>query len=132
SVKVFRGQCNLASRGHVQGGRPRYGLKHVLVRDDGKPVGGGLHRTKKLRGYHVELAPGPKKEVRIGREIFRRYVELGERDSEIAAYLNSKRYKTRKGFPWDYQRVGSILVDEQYIGTLVYNKASEKKLEGRY
>jgi DNA invertase Pin-like site-specific DNA recombinase len=59
SVKVFNGQCNLARRGYSQGGVARYGLKNVVVRDDGKPVGKGSRCTKRLVGYHVELAPGP-------------------------------------------------------------------------
>jgi DNA invertase Pin-like site-specific DNA recombinase len=130
SEKVFRGHCNLARRGYVQGGGPRYGLKHVLVRNDGKLVKSLSRRTMRLSGYHVELAPGPKKEVRVVREIFRRYVDLGQKFAEIAAHLNSKGCKTRSGAPWNYHLVRSIVKDEQYTGTLVYNRISDTMLVG--
>jgi DNA invertase Pin-like site-specific DNA recombinase len=131
SAKVWMSQCNMARRGHVQGGKPRYGLKHVLVRDDGKPIKRFNRRAKgRLVGYHVELAPGPKEEVRLVREVFRRYVKLDQSIKEIADYLNSKGYRTRAGYPWNGSKVGFLLSEEQYIGTLTYNKASEK-MRGR-
>jgi hypothetical protein len=100
-------------------------------RDDGKPIRGIKRRTKgKLDGYHVELAPGPKKEVRLVREVFRRYVTLDQSIKEIATYLNSKGHRTRAGYLWNGSKVGFLLSEEQYIGTLTYNKASEK-LQGR-
>jgi DNA invertase Pin-like site-specific DNA recombinase len=131
SNKVFNGQCNLARRGYVQGGTPRYGLRHILVRDDGRPAKRLLRRTKKLDGYHVELAPGPKGEVSVVREVFRRYVSLGETITQIADYLNIKGLRTRKDHRWNASKVGLILAEEQYIGTLIYNRNSEK-LQGRY
>ena len=126
SEKVFNGQCNLARRGYSQGGVARYGLKNIVVRDDGRPVGKGFRRTKRLVGYHVELAPGSPEEVRIVREIFRRYVKLGETIGQIAAYLNKKGYKTRFGRQWNADRIARMIVEEKYIGTAVYNRASEK------
>jgi DNA invertase Pin-like site-specific DNA recombinase len=131
SAKMWKCQCNLARRGYVQGGTPRYALKHVLVRDDRKPIKSLKRRTKgKLDGYHVELAPGPKKEVRLVREVFRRYVKLDQSIKEIATYLNLKGHRTRAGYPWNGSKIGFLLSEEQYIGTLTYNKASEK-LQGR-
>jgi DNA invertase Pin-like site-specific DNA recombinase len=131
SVKVFNGQCNLARRGYSQGGVARYGLKNVVVRDDGKPVGKGFRRTKRLVGYHVELAPGLSEEVRVVKEIFRRYVKLGEKISEIAAYLNSRGYKTRFGHLWNTDRIARMIVEEKYIGTAIYNRSTEK-LQSKY
>jgi DNA invertase Pin-like site-specific DNA recombinase len=126
SRKVFNGQCNLARRGYSQGGVPRYGLKHIIVRDDGESIGRLTRRIKRLVGYHVEFAPGSRHEVRIVREIFRRYVKLGETILEIATYLNSKGYKTRFGRLWKTDYIANMLVEEKYIGTAVYNRSSEK------
>jgi DNA invertase Pin-like site-specific DNA recombinase len=131
SVKVFNGQCNLARRGYLLGGIPPYGLKSVVVGDDGRPIRMLHPQTKYLRSHHVELAPGSQKEIRIVREVFRRYVKLGETTAQIAAYLNSKGYKTRRGCPWVSPRIGQMLVEEKYIGTMIFNRIS-KKLQGKF
>jgi DNA invertase Pin-like site-specific DNA recombinase len=74
SVRIFKAACHLASRGHSLGGRPKYGLRHVLVGDDGKPIKKLVPRSTRLTGCHAVLAPGPPKEVRVVQLIFRRYV----------------------------------------------------------
>jgi Recombinase len=70
-------------------------------------------------------------EVRVVKEIFRRYVRLGEKISEIAAYLNSRGYKTRFGHPWTTDRIAAMLTEEKYIGTAIYNRSTEK-LQSKY
>ena len=106
SNKVSNGQCNLARRGYSQGAPPRYGLKHVLVRDDGRPFKDFRRRTKgKLHGCHVELAPGPKAEVRVVKDVFRQYLKLGRTVSQIARNLNSRGHRTRQGCLWNASTV---------------------------
>ena len=131
SAKVFSGQCNLARRGYSQGGPAPYGLTTLVVRDDGKPVRRVIRRKKRLEGCHVELAPGPKNEVRVVSEIFRRYVKLGETTGQIAAYLNSRGYPTRFGRQWRSFYIGNMFLDEKYIGTAIYNRTTSK-LQSRF
>lgn len=126
STKVFNGQCNLARRGSSQGGPAPYGLANLVVRDDGNPLRRVTRRKKRLDGYHVELAPGPNNEVRTLREIFRRYVKLGETTGQIAAYLNSRGYPTRFGRQWKSDYIGNMLLEEKYIGTAIYNRTCTK------
>jgi DNA invertase Pin-like site-specific DNA recombinase len=130
STKVFNGQCNLARRGYSQGGPAPYGLANLVVRDDGKPLRRVARRKKRLDGYHVELTPGPKTEVQTLREIFRRYVRLGETTGQIAAYLNSRSIPTRFGRQWRSYYIGNMFLEEKYIGTAVYNRVCTK-LQGR-
>jgi hypothetical protein len=65
------------------------------VGDDGKPARRSIPRATRLTGYHSVLAPGPAKEVRVVRLIFRRYVNVGESTPQIARYLNARGYRTR-------------------------------------
>jgi DNA invertase Pin-like site-specific DNA recombinase len=126
SAKVFNGQCNLARRGYSQGGPAPYGLANLVVRDDGKPFRRTTRRKKRLDGYHVELVPGPKNEVRVVREIFRRYVKLGETTGQIAVYLNSRGVPTRFGRRWKSDYIGNMFLEEKYIGTAIYNRTCTK------
>jgi DNA invertase Pin-like site-specific DNA recombinase len=128
SAKVFNGQCNLARRGYSQGGPAPYGLSNVVVRDDGKPLRRVTRHKKRLDGYHVELVPGPKDEVRTVREIFRRYVKLGETTGQIAAFLNSRGIPTRFGRQWRSYYIGNMYLEEKYIGTAIYNRVCSKLL----
>lgn len=131
SVKTFRGHCNLALYGYAQGGPPAYGLKHVLVGPDGKPVSGVLEESRKVfRGHRIILAPGPAYEIEIVRRIFRQYVEFGDIPAQIASDLNRLGKRTRKGRPWYGSFVQRILTDERYIGTALYNRTSAK-LKGK-
>lgn len=126
SVRIFKASCHLASRGHSLGGRPRYGLRHVLVGDDGKPVKKLVPRSTRLAGYHAVLAPGPPKEVRVVQLIFRRYVKVGDTPPQIARFLNSGGYRTRSGHLWNSARVREMLSEEKYVGTMVYARKSYK------
>jgi DNA invertase Pin-like site-specific DNA recombinase len=130
SAKVFNGMCNIARRGYAPGGPAPYGLKTIMVRDDGKPMGSMARRRKRLTGCHIELAPGPKNEVRVVREIFRRYVKLGETTGQIAAHLNSGGQKTRFGCQWRSYYIGDMLLEEKYVGTAIYNRTS-RRLQSR-
>jgi DNA invertase Pin-like site-specific DNA recombinase len=131
SVKTFRGHCNLASYGYAQGGPSPYGLKHVLVGLDGKPISDAFAENRKiLRGRRIVLAPGPMDEIQVVRQIFHRYVDLGDTPSQIASELNKAGARTRRGQRWYSSFVRRILTDEQYVGTAVYNKTCSK-LKGK-
>lgn len=90
SVKVSRAMCYLATLGYDQCGACIYGLKHVVVDLSGKPVTARERLSRKVvKTDRIILAPGPKAEVSVVREIFRRYVDLGETTHQIATYLNN-------------------------------------------
>lgn len=127
SSKVERGHFNLARRGFVQGGPAKYGLKHIVVDSHGRRIKGQLDNEGKIRrDCRVKLAPGPKKEVETVQEIFRRYVKLGETTSQVAHYLNDHGYRTRAGGFWTVPDIGRIVTDEQYAGSVIYNRTTQK------
>jgi DNA invertase Pin-like site-specific DNA recombinase len=127
SVKVFRASCNIANRGFALGGSARYGLKKVLVDENGKRIRRPFIAERKTQtGCRLNLAPGPLREVRVVKEIFKRYVELRETPGQIANHLNAKGLRTRNGRPWGRELISSMLKEEKYIGTLIYNRLCQK------
>jgi hypothetical protein len=99
----------------------------VLVDAEGQRIYGPLAGDRKnLTNCRMSLVPGPVKEVRIVREIFRRYLELNETTGDIAEFLNDSGARTGKGNPWHAWYVSRVLENEKYIGTQVYNRHSSK------
>lgn len=127
SVKGFQGACNVARRGFALGGTAPYALKKVLVDANGKRIRGPVAGDRKVHvGCRMNLAPGPIKEVRAVREIFRRYVELQESTGQIAKHLNESGVRTSRGNIWRGPAINQILAEEKYVGTQVYNRCSSK------
>lgn len=132
SVKVSRAMCNLAARGYDQCGACIYGLKHVVVDSTGRPVTARERLSRKtVKTDRLILAPGPKEEVRVVREIFRRYADLCESVGEVAAHLNACGLRTRRGKRWRTEHISYMVQCEKYIGTHVYNATSGKLLAPR-
>lgn len=132
SVKVSRAMCNLAALGYDQCGACIYGLKHVVVDRSGKPVTARERLSRKtVKTDRIILAPGPKDEVRVVHEIFRRYAELGETLGQVAAHLNACGVRTRRGKRWRTEHISYMVQCEKYIGTHVYNMTSGKLLSPR-
>jgi DNA invertase Pin-like site-specific DNA recombinase len=132
SVKVSRAMCNLAALGYDQCGACIYGLKHVVVDSTGRPVTARERLSRKtVKTDRLILAPGPKEEVRVVREIFRRYADLGESVGQVAAHLNACGLRTRRGKRWRTEHISYMVQCEKYIGTHVYNVTSGKLLAPR-
>jgi DNA invertase Pin-like site-specific DNA recombinase len=132
SVKVSRAMCNLAALGYDQCGACIYGLKHVVVDSTGRPVTAHERLSRKtVKTDRLILAPGPKEEVRVVREIFRRYVDLRETVGQVAAHLNASGLRTRRGNRWRTEHISYMVQCEKYIGTHVYNVTSGKLLSPR-
>jgi DNA invertase Pin-like site-specific DNA recombinase len=76
SVKVFAGQCRLIELGFRQGGPPGYGLRRLLIDQhrNTKTILARGDRTS-LQTDRVVLVPGPKDEIAIAQEIYRRFTE---------------------------------------------------------
>jgi len=75
SVKVFAGQANLIRLGYRQGGAAGFGLRRVLVDQNGDAKGSltpGEHKS--IATDRVILVPGPPDEISIVREIYTLFV----------------------------------------------------------
>jgi hypothetical protein len=76
----------------------------------------------------VVLTPGNENEVRAIKRIFTDFVGKGLQPTEIATSLNNEGIPSPGNKKWSSQAVRSILCDESYIGTMVYNKTGQKLL----
>ena len=132
SVKVFAGQCRLVELGFRQGGAAGYGLRRLLIDEDGNPKG-ELSRgeQKSLQTDRVVLVPGPDEEQEVVRRMYRMFVEDGRSEREIADALNAEGHLTDLERPWTRASVHQVLTNEKYIGNNVYNKVSFKLKQRR-
>jgi len=127
SAKVFAGQANLVRLGYRQGGVPGYGLRRLLVDQDGH-VKGELRRgeEKNIATDRVVLGHGPSEEVETVREIYRLFVEEGHNEHEIAALLDDRGVAGPLGTGWTRGRVHRLLTNEKYLGNNVWARTSLK------
>ncbi|MCH9752401.1 MAG: recombinase family protein, partial [Alphaproteobacteria bacterium] len=85
SAKVFAGQCRLIEKGFRQGGTAGYGLRRMLIGEDGNRKGElKSGQQKSLQTDRVILVPGPDEEVRLVNQMYQRFVERGMREADIA------------------------------------------------
>ncbi len=127
SVKVFAGQCRLIELGYRQGGRAGFGLRRMLIDESHAPKGQlKLGQRKSLQTDRIVLVPGPDDELRIVREIYESFVNQRKTEAEIAADLNARGVATDYGRAWNRSTVRSILTNQKYIGSNVYNRRSFK------
>lgn len=105
SAKVFAGQCRLIEIGYRQGGPAGYGLRRMLVDQN------GVHKGKLARGEHksiqtdrVILIPGAPVEIETVQWMYRAFVEEGKPEEEIADLLNSREVLTDDGGRWTRAR----------------------------
>jgi len=127
SAKVFAGQCRLIELGFRQGGPAGYGLRRVLIDQQGK-VKSELSRgeQKSLQTDRVILAPGPAEEVEIVSQIYHWFINDTLVESQIAGRLNGMRVRTDLGREWTRATVHQVLTNEKYVGSNVYNRVSFK------
>lgn len=127
SKKVFAGQCRLIELGYRQGGRAGYGLRRMLLDEHGNQKGElkfGEHKS--FQTDRVILVPGPADEVEIVNWLYRKFVDGGLKESDLANELNRKNIKTDFGRKWTHSTVQQILTNEKYIGNNVFNRTSNK------
>lgn len=132
STKVFAGQCRLIELGYRQGGPAGYGLRRVLVDQQGM-LKGQLARgeQKSLQTDRVILMPGPEDEIKVVNDIYRWFIDEGLSEHEIAARLNSRYLTTDLGRQWTRATVNEVLTNEKYIGNNIYNRVSNKLKKAR-
>jgi DNA invertase Pin-like site-specific DNA recombinase len=132
SNKVFEGQSRLVRMGYWAGSLPGYGLRRLVIDSVGrrkevlKPG-----ECKAIQSDRVILIPGPKREVDVVRQIFKWYTVGRQSMETIAKLLNERAVaiepETRWPAPrWTRARVDNILTNPKYLGTNVYNRASQK------
>lgn len=127
SVKVFAGQANLIRRGFRQGGVAGFGLRRVLVDQNGTRKGElGRGEHKSIQTDRVILVPGPEAEQAIVREAYCLFVECGKSEREIAALFNERGILTDLERPWTHGTVHQLLINEKYIGNNVWARTSFK------
>lgn len=127
SAKVFTGQCRLIELGFRQGGPAGYGLRRMLIDQNGNSKGElarGEHKS--IQTDRVTLVPGPKAETRIVQDIYQAFVHGEKTEAEIAADLNAKAIPTDLGRAWTRGTIHQILINEKYVGSNVWNRTSFK------
>jgi DNA invertase Pin-like site-specific DNA recombinase len=127
SVKVFAGQCRLIELGFRQGGTAGYGLRRLLRDQHGNPKGllmRGDHKS--LQTDRVVLVPGPKEEVAVVRDVYRRFTEDRQTEHEIAEILNARGIRSDFGRSWTRATIHQLLTNPKYAGANVYNRRSFK------
>ncbi len=127
SVKVFAGQCRLIELGYRQGGPAGYGLRRVLVDQNGSTkaeLSRGEHKS--LQTDRVILVPGPDEEIQNVDLMYKWFVNEGLSESEIAVRLNSMKVCTDLDREWNRATVHQVLTNEKYIGNNVFNRVSFK------
>lgn len=127
SSKVFRGACTLIRLGYKQGGTAGFGLRRMLVDQNGQPkmimkVG----EQKSLQTDRVILVAGPDEECQTVTSMYTSFVAEGKSETEIAKELNGKGILTDLGRIWTRATVHQVLTNEKYIGNNIYNRTSFK------
>jgi hypothetical protein len=127
SVKVFRGQANLIRHGFRQGGAAGFGLRRVLIDEQGnRNAELAAGEQKSIATDRVILVPGPDDEVTVVNEIYRAFVAEGKSEAEIATRLNARGILTDLRRPWTRGTIHQVLINEKYIGNNVWGRTSFK------
>jgi len=127
SVKVFTGQCRLIENGFRQGGTAGFGLRRMLIDQNGNKKGILRHgEYKSLQTDRVILVPGPAHEIETVTLIYKKFVCEGLSEFEIAKLLNDRGILTDLKRPLTRGSIRQILTNEKYIGNNVYNRSSFK------
>jgi len=127
SNNVFKGCVKIAEQGFRAGGMPPYGLHRLLLDENRRPVQvlePGQHKS--IQNQRVTLTPGDKNQVTVVRRIFAMFVRKRRSPETIADTLNREAIPSPGGSRWAKGTVRTILTNEIYIGTMVYNKTSQK------
>jgi len=127
SEKVWKGCSKIASYGYWAGGMAPYGMRRLLLDEQKKPVRvleRGEHKA--IHNQRTTLTPGDTGEVEAVREIFRLFVNRRRPPDTIAAMLNSRQIPSPGKSTWTRSAVYTILKNEIYAGTMVWNKTSQK------
>ncbi|MDE5454216.1 recombinase family protein [Bradyrhizobium sp. CSA112] len=123
-VKVHTGQSRVAGLGYRVGGPLTFGLRRELVDESARSKGRLTKGERKaLHTDRVRLQRGPDKETAVVRRIFHQFVIERKSYSQITRELNRAKV-TNQGRPWSGAMIRIILMNENYIGNIVYNRTT--------
>src|SRR3984957_12121044 len=127
SSKVFQGACRLIQLGYKQGGTAGFGLRRMLIDQNGQQKAAlKMGEQKSLQTDRVILIPGPDEEVKVVHWIYQTFINEGKSELEIAKLLNAQGLVTDFGRAWNRATVHQVLTNEKYIGNNVYHRTSFK------
>jgi len=102
-------------------------MRRLLLNEAREPVQAlEPGQRKSIQNQRVTLMPGAKAEVEVVARIFRIFVAGREEPKGIAALLNRSRVASPGGARWTAGSVLSILRNEVYAGTMVYNRTTQR------
>lgn len=127
SSKVFQGACRLIQMGFKQGGTAGFGLRRMLIDQNGQQKSIlKIGEQKSIQTDRVVLVRGPEEEVETVQWIYRTFLNESKTESEIAKLLNTRGVLTDFGRAWTRATVHEVLTNEKYIGNNVYHRTSFK------
>ena len=127
SAKVFRAQCRFTEAGFKQGGVAGYGLRRIGISAAGQAKGVlGPGERKSMATDRVSYTLGPDGEIAVIRRIYDMYLVEQLTDIGIARRLNSEGVETGFGRAWSSHLVKQILTNDKYVGTLVFNRSTQR------
>ena len=127
SSKVFQGACRLIQLGYKQGGAAGYGLRRMLIDQNGQHKGVlKIGEQKSIQTDRVILVPGPQEEIAMVEWMYQAFVAEARSESEIARLLNEKGIRSDYDRAWTRGTVHEVLTNEKYIGNNVYHRTSFK------
>jgi DNA invertase Pin-like site-specific DNA recombinase len=127
SAKVVVGLRRAATEGRWLGGPPSYGLRRMLLDENGRELGiMAAGQRKSIQSHKVVLVAGPPEEVEIVRRIYRLYVDDRLSVKAIARRLNDDDVPTGLSRPWTPALVRTVLSRESYAGVLVSGRTSTR------
>ena len=127
SRKVWAGAAKVSEQGNRAGGPPPYGMLRVEVNEDREPL--GIMEPKQHKSYpnnRVRLVPDEEFKAGIVRDIFDLFVSQDRSENEIAAILIERNIPAPRGEKWLPSTIRRILRNEEYAGSVVYNRVSFK------
>lgn len=125
--KVWSGQATGVRLGFKQGGKCPFALRRLMIDQAGKPL--RILRQgdrKSVQTDRVVLIHGPDVEIAAVRHVFRWFTRERQPFRVIAERLNRQGLALADGCPFTVQRVRSILRDEIYLGTYIWNKRTSR------
>jgi len=127
SKKVWEGAAKVAHQGYRPGGPPPYAC-HRLMLDENKKPDRILQpgQRKAIQNGRVVLVPGEESQVEAVQEIFLLFVEKGFDERQVAGHLNAKGTPSPGGVRWSEGSVRHILTNQQYAGSVVYNRTTQR------
>jgi DNA invertase Pin-like site-specific DNA recombinase len=127
STKVFKGCAKIAEQGFRAGGTPPYGLERMLLDERRNPVRVLQPGERKaIQNQRVTLTPGTAEDVKVVQGMFRDFLQRRRTPAEIAQSLNTAGVPSPGGKKWGPGAIRSILTNELYTGTMVYNKTQQR------